>query len=264
MGRLDGKVAIVTGASRGTGAAIAARFVAEGARVLMGDVRDDEGMLAARALGDGAQYAHLDVTDERSWTAAVAAATDHLGAPNVLVNNAGILHMASIEDTTPEDFERVLRVNQLGTFLGVRAVVEAMRAQGGGAIVNIASVDAVQGKNGVVAYASSKWGVRGITKVAALELGRWGIRVNTICPEAGSAAMMSPYIPEGIDPELAASLYQRRLATQKTRGIAERLGDIAALAVFLASDEAASCTGADFIIDSGNTAGTIVKGAPGA
>jgi 3alpha(or 20beta)-hydroxysteroid dehydrogenase len=145
----------------------------------------------------------------------------------------------------------------------MRAVVAPMRAAGRGSIVNVSSVDGLAGKNGVVAYASTKWAVRGLTKVAALELGRYGIRVNTVCPEAGSAEMLRPYLPEGVDFEKVLAAQQPLLATQKGRSVADRVRDVAKLIAFLLSDDAASCTGADFAVDGGNTAGKIVRGAPG-
>jgi 3alpha(or 20beta)-hydroxysteroid dehydrogenase len=245
MGRLEGKVAIVTGAARGTGEATARLFVDEGARVVLADVRDESGEGVAKELGDAARYEHLDVTSEDDWKCVVDRTTKVFDAPNVLVNNAAILHMAAIVDTTLADFERVVRVNQLGTFLGIRAVVEAMKSSGGGSIVNISSIDGLRGQNGLVAYVASKWGVRGITRVAALELGRFGIRVNDVCPEAGSAAMIMPYVPSGVDIEAVAALQQPALAPQRNRSIQDRVNDIATLVAFLASDDSASCTGAD-------------------
>jgi 3alpha(or 20beta)-hydroxysteroid dehydrogenase len=264
VGRLAGRTAIVTGAARGTGAATARLFVEEGARVVLADVDDVRGGARAGEIGDAARFVHLDVGDEGDWTRAVALTLREFGGLDVLVNNAALLHLAALEDTGAEDFERLFRVNQLGPFLGIRAVVPAMREAGGGSIVNVASVDGLAGKNGVVAYASTKWALRGITRVAALELGRYGIRVNTVCPEAGSIDMIRPYLPEGIDFEKVMAHQQPILATQKGRSVADRIGDVARMIAFLASDEAASCTGADFAVEGGNTAGRIVKGAPGA
>jgi 3alpha(or 20beta)-hydroxysteroid dehydrogenase len=264
MPRLEGRVALVTGAARGTGAATARLMVEEGALVVLGDVRDDVGEATAKELGERARYVHLDVTSEHDWQRAVERTLAELGSLDVLVNNAGILHMAAIEDTTAEDFERVVRVNQLGPFLGIRAVAGPMKRSQRGSIVNVSSIDGLQGHNGVVAYCASKWAVRGITRVAALELGRFGIRVNCVCPAGGGPEMIRPYVPEGVDVELVAAYDVRRLASQKGRSVAERLEDIARMIVFLASDDAASCTGADFPVESGNTAGAITKGAPGA
>jgi 3alpha(or 20beta)-hydroxysteroid dehydrogenase len=262
-GRLAGKVAIVTGAARGTGAAVARRFAAEGARVVVADVLEEAGAAMAASLGEAGWFQRLDVSDERDWARGVEEVLRRCGRLDVLVNNAAVLHMAPLVETTPEDFLRVVRVNQLGTFLGVRAVVEAMRAAGGGSIVNVSSVDGLRGQNGVVAYASTKWAVRGITRVAALELGRFGIRVNAVCPEAGSADMVAPYLPPGVDAEQVLPHMQPALAYQRTRPLAELLDDVANVILFLASDESRSCTGSDFPCEGGNTAGRIVKGVAG-
>jgi len=262
-GRLDGKVAIVTGAARGTGEAIARLFVEEGARVVLGDVLVEGGEAVAADLGESAFFQPLDVTSEASWNAAVEAAVARFGSVDVLVNNAAVLVMAAIEDTSVEEFERVVRVNQLGPFLGIKAVAPLMKRNERGAIVNIASIDARTAKNGLVAYASSKWAVRGITRVAALELGKYGVRVNAVCPEAGSTAMIAPYVPEGVDLELAVSFSQPNLKPQRKRGSAEKMRDVAKMVVFLASDDSASCTGADFTVDGGNLAGSVVRGTPG-
>lgn len=262
-GRLEGKVAIVTGAARGTGERVARRFVAEGARVVLADVLEEPGRAVAAALGEAACFQPLDVSDERDWARGVEATLGRFGRVDVLVNNAAVLHIAPLADTTPEDFLRVVRVNQLGAFLGVRAVVEPMRRAGGGSIVNVSSVDGLRGQNGVVAYASTKWAVRGITRVAALELGRFGIRVNAVCPEAGSGHMVAPWMPAGVDPEAVLPHMQPVLPYQRKRPLAELLDDVASVILFLASDESRSCTGSDFACDGGNTAGRIVKGVAG-
>src|SRR5262245_41526428 len=217
MGRLDGKVAIVTGAARGTGAAIARLFVREGARVVLADVRDELGAGVARELGTPAHFVHLDVASEADWQRGVGETLARFGRLDVLVNNAAVLHLAAIADTTSDDFLRVVRVNQLGTFLGIRAASGPMRDGGGGSIVNVASVDALRGQNGVAAYASSKWAVRGLTRVAAIELGRHGIRVNTVCPEAGSPHMIEPYMPPGVAVEKIIPRMQPTLSYQKER-----------------------------------------------
>jgi 3alpha(or 20beta)-hydroxysteroid dehydrogenase len=223
----------------------------------------EPGAAVAGALGDAAVFQRLDVSDEADWARAVAETLRRFGRLDVLVNNAAVLHMAAIADTTPEDFLRVVRVNQLGTFLGVRAALEPMKAAGGGSIVNVASVDGLRGQNGVVAYASTKWAVRGITRVAALELGRFGIRVNAVCPEAGSAHMVQPYAPPGVDIAKVLPHMQPVLPYQRSRPLAELLADVANVVLFLASDESRSCTGSDFSCDGGNLAGRIVKGVAG-
>jgi 3alpha(or 20beta)-hydroxysteroid dehydrogenase len=264
MGRLDGRVALVTGAARGTGEAVARRFAAEGARVVLGDVLDERAAAVAGSIGSAAVALRLDVSCEDDWRRVVAETTRLCGRLDVLVNNAAVLHMAAIADTSPEDFLRVVRVNQLGTFLGIKAVIEPMRAAGGGSIVNVSSVDGLRGQNGIVAYCSSKWAVRGITRVAALELGRFGIRVNAVCPEAGSPFMVEPYMPPGVDVGAVIPRMQPRLSYQKERSIDELVDDVANLVLFLASDESRSCTGSDFACEGGNTAGRVVRGAPGA
>jgi 3alpha(or 20beta)-hydroxysteroid dehydrogenase len=263
VGRLDGRTAIVTGAARGTGEATARLFAREGAHVVVTDVLDERGAAVAKELGEAACFQLLDVTSEDDWARAVDCALGRFGSLDVLVNNAGVLLMASIQDTSLEDFQRVVGVNQTGPFLGIRAVAPAMQRAGRGSIVNICSIDGLRAQNGLAAYASSKWAVRGLTRVAALELGRWGIRVNAVCPEAGGPEMVAPYMPPGLDLERVMAQQQPVLATQKQRTIAERVEDIARLVLFLACDESASCTGADFTIDGGNMAGKIIPGLTG-
>jgi 3alpha(or 20beta)-hydroxysteroid dehydrogenase len=262
--RLQGKVAIVTGAGRGTGEITARLFVSEGARVGLADVREDAVRKLAAELGEAALPVKLDVGDEEDWQRGVAVVVDRLGGLDVLVNNAGLLHMAAIADTQVADFERLVRVNQMGPFLGIRAVIEPMKARGRGSIVNVASIDALRGQTGIVAYASTKWAVRGITRVAARELGRVGIRVNAVCPEAGSPHMVQPYMPAGVDAAQVLPHMQPHLATQRKRSIDELMRDVANMILFLASDESASCTGCDYPVEGGNLAGRIVKGSPGA
>ncbi len=263
MNRLEGKVALVTGAARGTGEQIARMFAAEGARVVLADVSEEAGRAVAHALGSAAHFVRLDVGDEASWQSAVAEASAQFGKLNVLVNNAGLLHMAALVDTTQEAFERLVRVNQLGPFLGMKTAAPALRAAGGGSIVNIASIDALTAKNGIVAYAGTKWALRGMTRVAALELGRFGIRVNTVCPEVGGPAMRAPYVPAGIDPETILAYAHGVIPYNRKREPVELIRDVARMALFLASDESLSCTGADYAVDAGGTAGTLQKFGPG-
>ena len=262
---MEGKVAIVTGAARGTGAAIARLFAEEGAQVVIADVRDELGEAVASEIGTAALYLHVDVRYEADWAAAVAATREHFGAVNVLVNNAAILKLASLEETSREDLLSIIEVNQVGPFLGIQAVAPVMREQGGGSIVNVASTDGVKGMNGVVGYASTKWALRGITKSSAMELARSRIRVNAVCPEAGSWEMSAPFLPEGVDP-IAAVEYNADslLRAPEGYGVEERIGDVARTVLFLASDDCPTATAADFIVDGGMTAGYIQKGAPGA
>ena len=252
-GRLDGKVAIVTGASRGQGEAEARLFVQEGAKVLIADVLDEPGEVLAKELGDAARFQHLDVTSESSWEAAIAAAGE-LGALNVLVNNAAILKFNSIADTTLDEYMSVIKVNQVGTFLGMRAAIEPLTAAGGGSIINISSIDGIGSKNSLVSYSSSKGAVRAMTKTGALELGHLGIRVNSVHP----GGVFTPMV--GDVPRDVLDAGHQQLALR-------RVGDpieIATMVLFLASDEASYCTGAEFVVDGGWLAGDINPFLPGA
>ncbi len=263
MGRMDGKLAIVTGAARGTGEATARLLAEEGARVVLADVLEEQGSQVAKEIGAAARFQRLDVTSEESWTELVAATTREHGRIDALVNNAAVLHMAALDETTLADYERVVRVNQVGPFLGMKSVAPVMKQAGRGSIVNVSSIDGMSAKNGLVAYSASKWAVRGMTRVAAIELGQFGIRVNAVCPEAGSAEMIRPYLPDGVDPALAAKFQQRILKTQMKRSVDEKLGDVAKMILFLASDDSSSCTGTDFLVDGGNLSGTHIKLTPG-
>ena len=247
MGRLDGKIALVTGAARGQGAAIARRFAAEGAQVVLGDVLDEEGKLVADEIGEGARYVHHDVTDQASWDEAVRTATSEFGGLNVLVNNAGILRWAPIHKHSLDDYMAVVTVNQVGCFLGMKAAIPPMREAGGGSIVNTASAAGLEGVAGIVGYSASKFAIRGMTKTAAIELGRWGIRVNAVCPGGIDTPMANPFEQPLEERQKAFTNYPLpRIGTPE---------EIASLMVFLASDESSYCTGADFVIDGGMTAG---------
>jgi 3alpha(or 20beta)-hydroxysteroid dehydrogenase len=236
--RLTGKVALITGGARGMGAAHARRFVAEGARVLVTDVLDDEGEALAKELGEDAKFRRLDVTSEADWDAAVSDAVETFGSLTVLVNNAGEHHRKFLERETLDAFDRTIRVNLHGTFLGMRAAVGPMRAAGGGSIVNISSLAGIRSFQGGSAYSASKWGVRGLTKVAALELGHDGIRVNSVHP----GAIDTPMLPIPADsPEFAALPAGRAGAPE----------EVSNLVVFLASDESSYITGTEHVIDGG-------------
>ena len=275
MGRLDGKVAIVSGAARGSGALIAKRLVEDGARVVLVDILDDRGKPEAEALGAAARYQHLDITDEQQWQAAVDFTLAEFGALTTLVNNAAVLHIAPIEHTSLEDYSRVLQVNAVGTFLGVRAVIAPMRAAGGGSIVNVASISGRRPSAGTAAYAASKFGVRGLTKVAALELGRYGIRVNSVNPAMGNPEMVLESLGlKGTDlgairgtgdPQRGGKPKGGALSGGKPILRRGEMADVANAVAFLASDDSSFFNGADFDLDGGITAGTFLPGGiPGA
>jgi 3alpha(or 20beta)-hydroxysteroid dehydrogenase len=260
MARLEGKIAIVTGGARGSGAAIAQRFVEEGAAVVVADVTDERG--AKSAAESGARYVHCDVTSEADWAALVRETLDAHGAINVLINNAALLLLRAIADTTVEDYRRLFEVNELGVFLGIKAVTDPMREAGGGSIVNISSIDGMYVTPGTAAYAASKFAVRGLAKTAALELGRFGIRVNCVCPAAGNPEMVAEALPPDFDFQrvIESGGAERHRAPLHRRG---SMRDVADAAVFFASDESAFVTGADLMVDGGLSAGMIIPGQPG-
>lgn len=245
-GRLDGKVAIVTGAARGQGEAEARRFVAEGASVLLTDVLDLEGQAVAESLGTAAAYRHLDVSSEEEWIAAVADAEERFGPVTILVNNAGILDFSSIEHQDVERFRRVIDVNLVGTMIGIKSVTPSMRRAGGGSIVNISSNGGIMGLPALGAYVASKWAVRGLSKTAAMDLGKRGIRVNSLHPGGIDTPMTRMPGQEPNDSTFAKSLPMGRF------GLVE---EVANVVTFLASDEASYVTGAEWSVDGGATAG---------
>lgn len=262
---MQGDVAVVTGAARGTGAVVARRLAEEGARVWATDVLDGLGQATATRLADqglDVTYRHLDVTDEDGWSGLVAQIVAEHGRLDALVNNAAALHVAPLVDTGLDEFERILRVNLVGPFLGVRAVAPTMCAQGSGSIVNVSSIDGLISHNGVSAYASSKFGLRGLTKTAAIELGPSGVRVNTVCPSGGSFDMIAPFVGGAIDVEAAVHAPPRSHLPDYDDPSRE-LVDFAEMVVFLASRSAAGCTGGDYPVDRGQTAGVRIPGMPG-
>jgi len=262
MARLEGKVVLVTGAAQGTGLGIARRAVAEGARVLLTDVQEAKGATAAEALGAAARFARLDVASEDDWSAAVRAATEAFGRLDGLVNNAAVLFMGAIERTPAAEMERVLRVNLLGGMLGTKAVAPALRAAGGGSIVNVTSIEALAGMNSVAAYTASKWGARGFTKSAAIELGRDGIRVNCICPSSGNPEMHAPFRGE-IDVRRYARHVPPPVLFEGGAPVEVTIDDITPLVCFLLGDESRRITGVEIAVDAGWTAGKHCPGLPG-
>jgi 3alpha(or 20beta)-hydroxysteroid dehydrogenase len=246
--RLADKVALITGGSRGMGAAEARLFVEHGAQVAIADVLDAEGEVLAKELGPSARYIHLDVTDEQSWAACVDDVVQSFGALDVLVNNAGIASLAPIVDTTTEEYLRVVGVNQLGVFLGIRTAIPAMTTAARASIVNISSIEGIAGSPATIAYSASKFAVRGMTKVAAIELAPLGIRVNSIHPGGVRTPMLDPIGGVNLAARVEPLIPMKRLATSD---------EIAFLALFLASDESSYCTGSEFVADGGITASVL-------
>lgn len=247
-GRLEGKVALITGAASGQGAAEAVRFVAEGARVAVTDVDEAGARAVATRLGD-ATFAHrLDVTDPDEWERALAATVERFGRLEVLVNNAGIGLMGALDELSLDDHHRLVDVNLHGVFLGMRAVKPLLAAAGGGSIVNVSSIDGLVGVLGMTSYSATKFAVTGMTRSAAIELGPLGIRVNSIHPGVINSPMVQQAPPEVLD----------RLDRLMARQPIARMGEpeeVAALALFLASDEAGYITGTQIVIDGGHLAG---------
>ena len=256
MARLDGKVAIITGGARGMGGATSRLFAAEGAKVVIADVLDKEGAALAQELKDSAIFQHHDVTDEASWSSVVAKAIATFGKVDILVNNAGILLFKTLLDTSKADYERVLGVNLMGAFLGIKAVAPHMIERGTGSIVNVSSVDGMKGANSLGAYSSSKWGLRGLTRVAAMEFGHKGVRVNSIHPGGIDTAMGNPY-----------SENRTEVNKRYTMVPLQRVGDpieAARTSLFLASDDSSYLCGAEIAVDGGMLTGQYYVGFPGA
>ena len=250
MGRMDGKVALISGGARGQGAAEARLFAQEGAKVVIGDLLDVDGMRVAAEiaeLGGEAVYVHLDVTREEDWKSAVQAAVSAFGKLDVLVNNAGIWRRGRVEDTTVEDWDAVQNVNSKGVFLGTKAAIPEMRKAGGGSVINISSTAGLVGGPRSTAYTASKGAVRLFTKATAIQYAREGIRSNSIHPGPIDTEMIQQ-VWQGEDNSREESIARTPLGRVGT------VDDIAYGALFLASDESSFMTGSELVIDGGSTA----------
>lgn len=245
MGRLNGKVALITGAAHGMGEVEASLFVAEGARVVLTDIDNETGNALARSLGNDAIFIRHDVSSESEWTNVRLIAEERFGRIDILVNNAGAFQGGTLVDTSLETYERLIRINQFGAFLGMRTISTAMIGRdAGGSIVNISSIAGLRGTVGMFAYAASKWAVRGMGRCAAIELAPCNIRVNSVHPGPISTAMLN-------------NLSSKDLDHLKARVPLGRMGsplEVANLVLFLGSNDSSYMTGTELQIDGGNVA----------
>jgi 3alpha(or 20beta)-hydroxysteroid dehydrogenase len=253
---LDGQTAIVTGAARGIGAAVATTFAEAGAQVVATDALEKELYATVADIGNAASASVLDVADEAGWQQLVERTLADTGRIDILVNNAGILAFSTVEDTDTDMFRRILDINVTGSFLGMRAVIPAMKQAKSGAIVNLSSSAAILPHNATGAYAASKFAIRGLTRASALELGPFGIRVNSVHPGGVNTPMTNP---QGLSSEELAARF--RFVPQQRGSEPE---EIAAAILFLASDQGSYCNGTELVVDGGMTAGLYVPGMPGA
>ena len=248
MDRLKGKVALISGGARGQGAAEARLFTAEGAKVVLGDVLDKETNALAEELNRGGKKIalplHLDVTRASDWRAAVEACEHEFGGLDILVNNAGIANMKGIAETSEEEWDAVVNINQKGVWLGMKAAIPAMRKRGSGSIINISSIYGLIGSAGSAAYHGTKGAVRLLTKAAAVQYAPENIRVNSVHP----GVIRTPMV-EALDEDAIAQI--TALAPMKRAGTAEEVGYVV---LFLASNEASFVTGAEYVVDGGYTA----------
>ena len=247
MGRVDGKVALISGGARNIGGASARQLVAQGAKVVIGDLLDEEGAALAEELGEAARYVHLDVTSDDDWRAAVELTVAEFGSLDVLFNNAGIFNGGQLQRYKQELWQQMLDVNLTGAFLGIRAAADAMIASGGGSIINTSSIEGLRGTPWAHGYVASKWGLRGLTKSVALELAPHGIRVNSLHPGRISTpatdAMPADMIPIPL-------------------GRPGTPDEVAAFVVFLASDESSFATGSEFTMDGGTVTACLLYTSP--
>lgn len=243
MARMEGKVAIITGAAQGMGAAHARRLVEEGAKVVLTDLNEEKGQATAAELGENALFVKQNVTSAEDWAKVVEEAEKAFGKVDVLVNNAGITMAKSILDMTEEEYRRIVDINQLSVFLGMKAVIPAMQKAGGGSIVNISSMNGIVA--GAIGYTDTKFAVRGMTKAAAIECANYGIRVNSVHP----GVIATPMVVQE-DTKAAVEAFAKHIPLKRVAQSEE----VSNLVLYLASDESSYSTGSEFIIDGGLTA----------
>lgn len=243
MERLAGKVAIVTGGARGMGAAHVRAFINEGAKVVFTDILEEEGLALAQEVGENAKFIKHDVTKAEDWERVVAETEQAFGAVNVLVNNAGISMNKSIEEISVEEYRRIIDINQVSVFLGMKAVLPLMKNSGNGSIVNISSINGLVG--GAIGYTDSKFAVRGMSKAAALQLAHYGIRVNSVHPGVIETPMIMQEDSREAIVEFSKFIPNKRVAKPE---------EVTNVVLFLASDESSYCTGSEFVVDGGLTA----------
>lgn len=243
MTRLQGKVAIITGSAQGMGAAHAKLFVEQGAKVVLTDLNEEKGQAFAAELGENAIFVKQNVADEQDWAKVVAVAEEKFGLVNVLVNNAGITMAKKIEDVSVEDYRRIVEINQVSVFLGMKAVIPSMKQAGGGSIVNISSMNGLVA--GAIGYTDTKFAVRGMTKAAAMELSAYGIRVNSVHP----GVIATPMVVQE-DTKAAVEAFAKHIPL----GRVAQPEEVSNMVLFLASDDSTYSTGSEFVIDGGMTA----------
>ncbi|MDE2745406.1 MAG: SDR family oxidoreductase [Chloroflexota bacterium] len=255
MGKLDGQVALISGGARGQGEAQARVFAREGAAVALGDVLEDDGQRVAESINDTggqAMFRRLDVTEVSSWNSMVDETVSQFGRLDIVINNAGIARVKLIEESTLEEYLEVIRINQLGVWLGMKAAIPALKEAGGGCIINTSSTAGLEGYAGLGAYVSSKFAVRGMTKVAAIELAQYNIRVNSVHPGPIDTPMIR-------DPQIRASSDQDfDIARTSPIPRVGHVDEVAAMMLFIAADATYS-TGSEFVIDGGVTAGSALN-----
>lgn len=242
MARLKNKVVIITGAAQGMGAAHARLFIAEGARVVLTDLNEEKGSALATELGENALFIQQNVTNEKDWARVISTTEQHFGAVNVLVNNAGITMVSSIQNTSLDAYRRILDINQVSVFLGMKAILPSMKKAQGGSIVNVSSINGLVG--GAIGYTDSKFAVRGMTKAAALEYAAFNIRVNSVHP----GVIETPMIMQG-DTKAAVEAFAKTIPLKRMA----KPEEVSSLVLYLASDDSSYSTGAEFVVDGGIT-----------